>query len=384
MIRATLVFGLVAFASATCDNGCSGHGSCSCDNQCACQCYDNWGMGLSHDSGDCSDRICPFELAWVDAPDLKGQRHRYAECAGKGLCNRNTGECECFVGYEGKGCQRTSCPNDCSGHGTCEYIEELNFGSVESDWRHREFTQSLKNFPVYTWDARKTRGCVCDPEYGDVDCSKRMCPYGSDMMDNRDNLRRDTLYQTQKLTFTSSASHLDATYAGLNGRTFALTFKSKLNETFTTWPIVFDSTDPLAMSNAVKAALQGLPNGVVDDLRVHSGSTGRHNSPFAQDGLHERFQINVTFTGESVQGDQNLLTVEDFYCGDGCYPKVEGLDLQYPTDNLGYYNNATEFISADYNSYECGRRGKCDYDSGLCQCFEGFTGPSCGTCTSLI
>eukprot|EP00601_Ochromonadales_sp_CCMP2298_P015170 CAMPEP_0173227498 /NCGR_PEP_ID=MMETSP1142-20121109/5994_1 /TAXON_ID=483371 /ORGANISM="non described non described, Strain CCMP2298" /LENGTH=69 /DNA_ID=CAMNT_0014156015 /DNA_START=37 /DNA_END=242 /DNA_ORIENTATION=+ len=61
---------LLAFASsvsASCDNNCSGHGTCMTDE--VCSCYDNWGVGLNHDSGDCSDRICPFELAWVDTPD---------------------------------------------------------------------------------------------------------------------------------------------------------------------------------------------------------------------------------------------------------------------------------------------------------------------------
>jgi hypothetical protein len=65
--------------------GFSGHGTCLTDD--VCKCYDNWGVGLSHDSGDCSERICPYELAWVDNPDRTGKFHKYAECAGRGRIN---------------------------------------------------------------------------------------------------------------------------------------------------------------------------------------------------------------------------------------------------------------------------------------------------------
>merc|ERR1711991_172962 len=79
--------------------------------------------------------------------------------------------------------------------------------------------------------------------------------------------------------------------------------------------------------------------------------------------------MNVTFTGPNVQGNQHLLVVEDYNCQDGCFPKVTGFKTFADDDGTVEHH-----IHADYNSYECGRRGKCDYDSGICQCFEGFTG----------
>jgi hypothetical protein len=37
------------------------------------------------------------------------EAHFYAECSGKGLCDRAAGVCKCFDGYEGGACQRSEC-----------------------------------------------------------------------------------------------------------------------------------------------------------------------------------------------------------------------------------------------------------------------------------
>jgi hypothetical protein len=374
-----------------------------------CNCHDNWGIGMHQDSGDCSERKCPYELAWVDTPDKTGAFHKYAECAGRGICDRGTGECACFDGYEGKGCQRTSCPNDCSGHGTCEYIEDMHFGKTWNDYTNAGFRSEAKTFQFHSWDSGKTRGCVCDAQYGDVDCSKRMCPYGNDVLDIRDDTLDTSLkYQKQELRFISDNQVINANggIVTLRGETFALTFTSRLNETFTTIPIVFDDVDLNDFVNDIQLALLNLPNRVIDGITVkaykeltafkaNKGDTdglGAQTSanmdndaggnPAESTLMNDMVRVVVEFTGDAVQGPQHLLVVEDYECSDGCTPKITGLSLQYRYDHAT--NNITETVLADYNSYECGRRGKCDYDSGLCECFTGYSGDNCNTLTTLV
>merc|ERR1719387_1782951 len=378
-MKTIIALTLVSMASAACPNSCSGHGSCGANE--VCQCYDGWGMGGSP-GGDCSDRFCPYELAWAGAPDKSGATHTYAECAGKGVCDRETGQCECFGGFEDKGCGRQSCPDSCSGHGTCEYQNELAFGTVWGDY-YDGSVDAYRGLGVgavipsadVAWDADRARACSCDAGWTGINCAARMCPSGNDVMDLRSNTGVAANSQVQTITLISGGVDGGKTFAGdaatdFNGKSFALTFTSKMNETFTTVPVELVSGNVGNLATAVKNALRGLPNKVVNDC---------------------------TFSGTSVQGKQHLLEVETAPCGDGCTPSLDGIagTLVQGINNTfnakadkthgdGTLSSVVESTASDYNSYECGRRGKCDYDTGLCSCFEGYTGEACTSLTALI
>jgi len=266
MLRTIIVASLVGLAAAECPNACSGHGSCGKFDMCSC--YDNW------QANDCSQRTCPYDLAHVDTPkgDLNNDRifedgqtvlegstvypygtteqfpdmendsaHYYMECSNKGLCDRTTGECACFDGYEGTACQRAACPNDCSGHGTCETIRELS-GDV-----------------VYMlWDHSATMGCSCDSGYGAADCSERACKYGVDPLYIDDTVGR---YTEVSLTFGD-------TPAG----DFAITFYDVHGESYETTPITYSA----GMCVAIQEALVALPNDVLYCNMAEASATIHH------------------------------------------------------------------------------------------------------------
>jgi len=418
--RIVLALSLLGVASAVCPNQCSGHGTCGADD--VCTCYQNWGMA-DEEGGDCSEMNCPFEFAWVDTPDDSGRFHKYMECSGKGLCDRSTGECECFDGYTGKGCQRMTCPNDCSGHGTCEYIEELTFGSVPGQYwgGFRTASAAASNTVAYgydglyttaktfasnaaeLWDSHKSMACVCDAGWIDVDCSRRMCPKANDVMDERLNIADAFKYQIQNITLYAAGTDGNGTDSNIQefyDKTFALTFTSTLNESFTTIPLKVQNSNTggasmstpthveNALANDIEVALQALPNKVVTNVNanVSFGYEFRLADQAKWAGEEVAFlHVDVEFVGASTMGPQNLLTVEANKCGIGCTPKLTGMNLVSVSEAR---NNIISFVTqkqaADYNNYECGRRGKCDYSTGECECFEGYMGDRCQTQTALI
>jgi len=197
-----------------------------------------------------------------------------------------------------------------------------------------------------------------------------------------------------------------------DGENFALTFTSTLNESFTTYPIYLHN-DPQRLSKQIELALKSLPNRVITDVEVNTKMNwirrnvndtyfkkrsydgenydgeidiwGALNNPThwktTDQRLFHYIEMNITFNGVP-KGPQNLITIEAKECKDGCTPKLNGVHLlPFGPGNGGFI---VEAVKADFNNYECGRRGKCDYETGECECFEGYTGEACSTQTALV
>ena len=166
-----LLVGLVAVA-AYCPNGCSGHGSCRENDKCTCYTRPK-NTDPAWTQHDCSERTCPKSAAWADSATANSVAHVSAECSNKGACDRKTGECKCFDGYDGKACERTLCPGNCNNRGRCVKQEQLAY-------------EASKTYSS-PWDALKHVGCVCDLGARGPDCSLEECPSGGDVLLGKGN-----------------------------------------------------------------------------------------------------------------------------------------------------------------------------------------------------
>lgn len=360
---------ILNLASASCPNKCSGHGTCGADDVCSCQ--QNWV------NGDCSGRACPYSYAWVDVASRADTAHTFAECSNHGSCDRASGECQCDEGYTGRACERMSCPNDCSGHGTCEFIDELAAGASTS---------------YGLWDAEKIMGCVCDGGYVGHNCGSKICPKGDDPV------------TTQAASGAYQSSMTQVIDAGAADAKFALTYVDPYGHSFTTEEI--DATNDNTGATNIQDALRALPNHALDGIAVRYVANTNLNDvdrtttsiKSASDGgivdLSNTISANVflvTFPsadlsngyGPGTSGHQNLMTcVKNTRTSDGFHPYVDG------TATCDVYEVVEDASYSGSNKYplgenqECSNRGVCN--QGLCECFDGHRGIACEHQEALI
>jgi sugar lactone lactonase YvrE len=154
-----------------CENHCSNHGTC--ETNLNCKCFTGLDGEPEWTGPDCSLRTCPKDISWIGDVVTANNLHPVEECSNKGICDRSSGVCNCFPGYEGIACQRTVCPNNCNDRGSC-WPEKLLAGKADRVYQ-------------LPWDAMKHVGCFCDKGYRGPACEFQECPSGSDPLNGYGN-----------------------------------------------------------------------------------------------------------------------------------------------------------------------------------------------------
>jgi hypothetical protein len=172
--------------------------------------------------------------------------HDYAECSNAGVCNRETGECDCYEGFEGVACHRMKCPGNpqCSGNGVCQSL--------------RQMAKKDRNSQYNLWDKDLMRGCVCDRGFHGGDCSMRMCKYGLDPLYLDDVSTVQYPFFFFAIMTTSSTYDIKDGYPSGNAGKFSLKIYDVHGNPYYTRSI----STPATCSDIIQA-LEELPNKVV-------------------------------------------------------------------------------------------------------------------------
>ncbi|CAN0120898.1 unnamed protein product [Heterosigma akashiwo] len=297
-------------AEGKCHNLCNGKGQCNIYSQCECI--------EGYQGADCSEKICPFGVAWGDMPTDEDTAHAQAECSNRGICDRTNGDCTCMEGFTGSACERLSCESDCNGAGIC-----LSYRKFAANYLNDDSVGYVYETP---WDADKVWGCVCDEGFQNYDCILRECPTGDDPL--------TTGQVNEKQLFKCTAS----------GGSFVLYYRGKPSDT-----IAYDATE-----DEVEAALTYIN-------RRRRWTPLRTGSSAAT--LDDINVVTVEFTQNF--GEQPPLVAYTDGLDDGAITiKTAGGTL---TDDDGTtYTSVTGTKENDV----CSNRGTCDTSNGSCDCFS--------------
>jgi len=135
---------------------------------------------LLHACGRQTDRQT---ISFQFLPGLGGEENKYQASTRRGKCTNPSiihYANSCPLGFDGQGCERLACPNNCNNAGTCQTVKNVGYA-------YGADTQTTMNQggdgygPLYAnWDHSSTTMCVCDHGFTGPDCSYRICAKGDD------------------------------------------------------------------------------------------------------------------------------------------------------------------------------------------------------------
>jgi hypothetical protein len=306
--------------------------------------------------GDCQAASCPKDKAWFHEPHIHNVAHDIdVECSNAGLCDRSSGECNCFEGFEGHACQRRTCigssfasnpqgtGSSCFNRGRCMTMRELSLYHKDSSLEEAPVIYGSQAGDPTTWDADVLQGCKAD-EYGyffgqynvssprDIDVLHYDCPMGFNtrllgapfVNISSMNSTQTHYFETQQIICRGETGYFRLSFRGKKS--------SKLNANMT--------------SAELQSALEGITS-----LGAVSVSMDEY-----QLCVPYRAVSYTTVTFLSQVGQVAMLKIDENY--------LKGRKIRLEIERV--------HTSDPGEVYECSGHGNCDYRTGHCHCYPGY------------
>ncbi|KAJ1438772.1 hypothetical protein B484DRAFT_412784 [Ochromonadaceae sp. CCMP2298] len=371
----------VSLVGASCPNHCNSNGVCDKYGRCTCD--------VGFQGADCSEKICPFSLAWSDQASAIDVAHAEAECSNRGLCNRHSGKCACMSGFSGSACERLDCASQCSHKGVCYSMRD--FAARTRNDQSERYTYTTQ------WDADKIKGCQCDYPAAGYDCSQQLCASGDDP------LTTGQKNEVQLLLCSASTGSFVLYYNGHPSHSISHAANAAAVKTallaipqLTGAKVVFSQAHgsvcqlhanvvSVEFTEQFGAQFPLVP--YLDDTLTDSGGS----VTISADGLATLTDVSGTQI-KSVKG-----TKENEICSSrGQCDRAEGMCACYDTNgdmygssdgygaagargDCGYIQSSTstEGVSTCPGAVQCSGHGVCDTSSFRCSCSTGWGGGDC-------
>ena len=402
---AILFASALGMALASCPNACSGKSDCDTNDQCTCYKEgkvlnaagnpgeEDW-LQAQFTGADCSLMTCPRGISFTTV--ASATFHETAvECSDAGVCDRTTGMCACYEGHEGSACQRTTCPNDCNGHGVCQdntdfaedyaramsvqintkrYTPRCEIGSTVDETNCPRQLEHLDDY--YTtfmatyddaWDSTLQTGCLCDSGYYGADCSKRECPSNSDPL--------DTSCTTE--TATSAEVNIRSALANLSPPfEYGDNFNDPVDDpsTLTTHAVAY--TELFGQSHVWNSVKD------FETVYEHFSDLARSCTSFYLIQQNkDSFDITDYTDGNISHVYNRTRDTSTATATQVVYPmNVDSWVCDYMWDSAAV---KVPYCGGQWGGQECSGRGLCDSSTGNCACFSGYTGNDCSDIEQL-